>query len=59
MGLISPARVDLSKTTVRVYTGEDVDLLKRVNDLIHWGITLRTAFESANGTGTGDVENQS
>ena len=30
MGLISPLRVDLGKTSVRIYTDEDVDLLKRL-----------------------------
>lgn len=59
VGLTLPGRVDLGKTTVRVFTKDELDLLKRVKDLTESGITLHSALEGANGTGTGDVENLS
>ena len=45
MGLISPWRIDLGKTRVRVYTEEEIETLQRVKDLLDEGITLRTAFD--------------
>jgi MerR family transcriptional regulator, heat shock protein HspR len=58
MGLICPGRVDLGKTTVRVFTKEDMDALKKVKDLMDSGIKIRTAFEwvRADGNGDGDSE---
>jgi|GEM_PF-1051253 len=47
MGLINPARVDLGKTTVRVYTAEEVALLSRAKELIDGGYKLRKALEIA------------
>jgi len=47
MGLISPARVDLGKTTVRVYTSEEVALLGRAKELMDGGYKLRKALEIA------------
>jgi DNA-binding transcriptional MerR regulator len=50
-GLICPGRVDLGKTTVRVFTREDMDTLKKVKDLMDSGIKIRTAFEWVRGDG--------
>jgi len=47
MGLITPARVDLGKTTVRVYTAEEVALLGRAKELMDTGYKLRKALEIA------------
>jgi len=47
MNLISPSRVDLGKTTVRVYTAEEVALLGRAKELIDGGYKLRKALEIA------------
>lgn len=47
MGRVSPACIDLGKTSVRMHTDEDVDLLKWIKKLIDEGITPRTAFERA------------
>jgi MerR family transcriptional regulator/heat shock protein HspR len=46
MGLISPDRIDLVRTSVRVYTEEEVEGLKEAKDLMDSGFTLRAAFES-------------
>ncbi len=46
MGLISPDRIDLGTTSVRVYTQEEVEELKEVKDLMDSGFTLRAAFDS-------------
>lgn len=56
MGLICPGRVDLGKTTVRVFTREDVEALKKVKDLMDSGIKIRTAFEWVRGYGNGEVD---
>jgi len=47
MGLITTARVDLGKTTVRVYTAEEVALLGRAKELMDTGYKLRKALEIA------------
>jgi MerR family transcriptional regulator, heat shock protein HspR len=47
MGLIAPARVDLGKTTVRVYTADDLALLGRAKELMDGGYKLRKALEIA------------
>lgn len=47
MGLIDPARVDLGKTTVRVYTGDEVAVLRRAKELMDGGYKLRKALEIA------------
>jgi DNA-binding transcriptional MerR regulator len=47
MGLITPARVDLGKTTVRVYTTDDVTLLRRAKELMDGGYQVRKAVEIA------------
>ena len=46
-GLITPARVDLGKTTVRVYTADEVALLGRAKELMDGGYKLRKAPEIA------------
>jgi MerR family transcriptional regulator, heat shock protein HspR len=45
IGLITPERIEVGRTTVRVFSAQDVDLLKRVKGLLDEGITLRTAFQ--------------
>ena len=47
MGLITPARVDLGKTTVRVYTADEVAVLRRAKELMDGGYKLRKALEIA------------
>ncbi len=47
MGLISPGRVDFGETWVRIYSEEDIALLKRVKQLMDEGYRLRAAFERA------------
>jgi DNA-binding transcriptional MerR regulator len=49
MGLISPERVDMGQTSVRIYTEDELDLLKQVKELVEQGIVVRTAFEWAVG----------
>jgi hypothetical protein len=45
LGLISPGRISFGETWVRVYSDEDVELLKRVKRLMDEGYKLRAAFE--------------
>ena len=47
MGLIAPGRVDFGETWVRIYSEEDIALLKRVKQLMDEGYRLRAAFERA------------
>jgi MerR family transcriptional regulator, heat shock protein HspR len=49
MDLICPDRVDMGQTSVRIYTEDELDLLKQVKELIDSGIMVRTAFEWAVG----------
>jgi hypothetical protein len=49
MGLIEPARIDMGQTTLRIYTSAEVELVRRVKELLEEGIQLRTAFEWATG----------
>jgi DNA-binding transcriptional MerR regulator len=58
MGLIRPGRVDLGKTTVRVFTKEDIDLFRKVKDLMDSGIKIRTAFEWVRADGNGEGGNE-
>lgn len=45
--MITPARVDLGKTTVRIYTADEVALLGRAKELMDGGYKLRKALEIA------------
>ena len=45
LGFIAPGRISFGETWVRVYSDEDVDLLKRVKRLMDEGYKLRAAFE--------------
>ena len=47
MGLIEPRRIDLGKTTVRVYDEVDVALLVYAKELMDSGMKLRVAFKNA------------
>jgi DNA-binding transcriptional MerR regulator len=47
LGLISPGRIDFGDTWVRVYSRDQVDLLKRVKTLMDRGYKSRAAFEKA------------
>jgi MerR family transcriptional regulator, heat shock protein HspR len=47
MGLIFPARVDLGKSTVRVYTANEMALLGRAKELMDGGYKVRKALEIA------------
>ena len=47
LGLISPGRIDFGDTWVRVYTLEQIALLKEVKLLIDQGYRFRAAFERA------------
>jgi hypothetical protein len=44
MGFIAPGRISFGETWVRVYSDEDVELLKRVKRLMDEGYKLRAAF---------------
>ena len=59
MGLIRPGRVDLGKTTVRVFTKEDMDKFRKVKDLMDSGIKIRTAFEWVQADGDPDQDDES
>lgn len=45
LGFIAPGRISFGETWVRVYSDEDVELLKRVKGLMDEGYNLRAAFE--------------
>jgi DNA-binding transcriptional MerR regulator len=47
LGFISPGRIDFGNTWVRVYSREQVALLKEVKRLIDQGYRSRSAFERA------------
>jgi len=56
MGLICPGRVDLGKTTVRVYTADEMSLLGRAKELMDGGYKLRKALKIA--TLEADIEEE-
>jgi len=45
LGFIAPGRISFGETWVRVYSDEDVELLKRAKRLMDEGYKLRAAFE--------------
>ncbi|MGO9119703.1 MAG: MerR family transcriptional regulator [Desulfomonilaceae bacterium] len=47
LGFIAPGRISFGETWVRVYSEEEMELLKRVKRLIDEGFRLRAAFEKA------------
>jgi DNA-binding transcriptional MerR regulator len=47
IGLIAPGRISFGETWIRVYSDEDVELLKQVRRLMDDGYKLRRAFEKA------------
>jgi DNA-binding transcriptional MerR regulator len=47
LGLINPGRLNFGEVWVRVYSDQDVQLLKRVQTLIDTGYQLRAAFAKA------------
>jgi hypothetical protein len=47
LGFIAPGRISFGETWVRVYTDEEVELLRRVKALMDEGFRLRPAFEKA------------
>jgi DNA-binding transcriptional MerR regulator len=50
LGLISPERISLGHSnTIRVYDQDELDLLRKVKELMGSGIRLRTAFAWAIG----------
>jgi hypothetical protein len=49
LGFMAPGRISFGETWVRVYTDEEVELLKTVKRLIDEGYRVRPAFERASG----------
>jgi hypothetical protein len=47
LGLIVPGRIYFGETMVRIYTDEELGLLKRVKQLIGEGYRVRPAFDKA------------
>jgi DNA-binding transcriptional MerR regulator len=47
IGLIAPGRIAFGETWMRVYSDEDVELLKQVRRLMDQGYRLQWAFEKA------------
>ncbi len=45
LGFIAPGRISFGETWVRVYSDQDVELLKRAKRLMDGGYKLRAAFE--------------
>jgi len=45
LGFIAPGRISFGETWARVYSDEDVELLKRVKRLMDDGYKLRAAFD--------------
>ncbi len=45
LGFIAPGRISFGETWVRVYSDQDVELLKQVKKLMDEGYKLRAAFE--------------
>jgi DNA-binding transcriptional MerR regulator len=44
-GFMAPGRISFGETWVRVYSDEDVELLKRVKQLMDEGCRVRAAFD--------------
>jgi len=51
LGFIAPGRISFGETWVRVYSDEDVELLKRVKRLMDEGYKLRAAFDRVHNEG--------
>jgi DNA-binding transcriptional MerR regulator len=51
LGFIAPGRISFGETWVRVYSDEDVEVLKRVKKLMDEGYKLRAAFERVSNEG--------
>lgn len=47
LGLIAPGRIVFGETWVRVYSDQELALLKRVKELIDEGYRVRPAFDKA------------
>jgi DNA-binding transcriptional MerR regulator len=47
LGFIAPDRISFGETWVRVYSEEEMELLKHVKELMDDGYKLRRAFEKA------------
>jgi DNA-binding transcriptional MerR regulator len=47
LGLIVPGRIYLGDTMVRIYTDEELEMLKRVKALMDDGYRVRPAFDKA------------
>jgi DNA-binding transcriptional MerR regulator len=47
LGFIAPGRISFGETWVRVYSDDEVELLKHVKELMDEGYKLRRAFEKA------------
>jgi len=47
LGFIAPGRISFGETWVRVYSDEEVELLKQVKEFMDEGYKLRRAFEKA------------
>jgi DNA-binding transcriptional MerR regulator len=47
LGLIAPGRIVFGETWVRVYSDQDLALLKRVKELMDDGYRVRPAFDKA------------
>ncbi len=45
LGFIAPGRISFGETWVRVYSDDEVELLKQVKRLMDEGYKLRAAFE--------------
>jgi len=48
MGFFSSGRVDLGNGEMRIYSGEGIDFLSRIKNLIDSGMRVRAAFEFLN-----------
>lgn len=49
MNFFHSERVCLGNTEIRIYSDDDIDLLRRVKDLISAGMRVRAAFKFING----------
>ena len=49
MGFFSSGRADLGYAEMRIYSGEDIDFLSRIKNLIDSGMWVRAAFEYLDG----------
>lgn len=47
LGLIVPARLNVGGRSLRMYSEAQVDLLRKVSELLNMGFSLRGAFEWA------------